>query len=1025
MPIRIYDIAKKYSITAKEVIDLAKSNDELKQYLANKNLTPSSSLDKITANYLEDYLEKIKGITATSSPITGDQPTPNSGTPIKTINGDSLDNSGTSVGTIESPNTTAVEEPPQLGVGITEQQKQNQTDDKAIAVTITNDIKNTGDVITEQPTTTTNVVEGPKVIEATQQESTTETISNSTIENISEIDLVKKEDSQLTPGLVGETQPTFADVAGNGDSHNVLNITPVTTQDKEQPLKEPAISPTSGATATAEIVEDQSVKTDTGTETVLEQQKQPASDTALQTELTKTEESTPVKSPESATANAISSQTTSSEPPKPSIGEKVGSIDLSKFNKPKEKQKNQKPIQQQQKKPQQLIQTKGEYVKQQGGKPQLQQKPHPQQPGKTQTLVQQPPKKDLTKPLHPQNQSQAVKFKDKSKPTPTIPKTPVLPPNAPQVMIKPPILVRDLAQALNKKPFQVIAELLKRRVMAKVNDIIDEKISEEVAATFGIKLVIEKRGTRPQPQKPDQIKPKETDDESKLKPRPPVVTIMGHVDHGKTTLLDAIRKSNVVATEAGGITQHIGAYTISFPHPYDKKKLQEITFLDTPGHAAFSAMRARGANVTDIVILVVAADDGVMPQTIEALNHAKEAKVPIIVAVNKCDHPNANPSRVRDQLSKQGLTPEEWGGDTVFVDISALKKQGVDQLLEFILLKADELNLRANPDCPAWGNVIESGLEPGGPTATLLVRRGTLKVGDFIVSGQFYGKVRALINDRNERLKEAKPSYAVKVLGLNGAPEPGSEFEAVKDIDTAREIAEKRIEELNQQGQIVAAKKITLESLLESIEASKNKVLKVVLKADTQGSVEAISAALKDIKSDKVSLEIIHSGVGAISESDVMLASAAKGVIIGFHTRLEHGVSDIAKKEGVQIKLYSIIYELIDEVKKAMAGLLEPIITEVVIGEASVKKVFELSKGGKVAGCMVTDGTITRGAKAKVLRGKNLIYDGIIGSLRHFQDEVNEVRVGMECGIRIDGFNDFKEGDVIQCYNLEKKLQSI
>jgi len=498
---------------------------------------------------------------------------------------------------------------------------------------------------------------------------------------------------------------------------------------------------------------------------------------------------------------------------------------------------------------------------------------------------------------------------------------------------------------------------------------------------------------------------------------------MGHVDHGKTTLLDVIRKSNVAAGEAGGITQHIGAYTISFPHPERKNELQQITFLDTPGHAAFSSMRARGANVTDIVVLVVAANDGVMPQTLEALNHAKAAKVPIIVAVNKIDHPNANSMKVRQQLQDKGLVPDDWGGDTIFVDVSALTKQGVDKLLEMILLQADLLELKANPDRRAKGNVIESGLEPGGPIATVLVRKGTLRVGDVIICGQYYGKARALINEEGKRLKEAAPSVAVKVLGLNGVPEAGLQFSAVDDERTARDLAGQREQETKALT-LEARSKVTLENLFATLDSQQSKVLKVVVKADTQGSVEAIVEAIKKIESDEVSLEVIHSAVGTITESDVALASASNAVILGFHTRVDSGVADKAKHEGVQIKLYAIIYELIDEVKEGMSGLLEPVIKEVVTGAAEVRQVFELSKGAPVAGSMVVSGRIVKG-KVRVRRRKEIIYEGLTQSLRRFQDEVNEVRAGMECGIRIEGFGDYQIGDFIECYTMEKIAQKL
>jgi translation initiation factor IF-2 len=516
----------------------------------------------------------------------------------------------------------------------------------------------------------------------------------------------------------------------------------------------------------------------------------------------------------------------------------------------------------------------------------------------------------------------------------------------------------------------------------------------------------------------------DTDDKPEdLASRPPVVTIMGHVDHGKTTLLDAIRKSNVAAGEAGGITQHIGAYTISIPHPERPKELQQITFLDTPGHAAFSAMRARGANVTDIVILVVAATDGVQPQTVEAIHHAQAAKVTIMVAVNKCDHPNANSMMVRQQLQEYGLVCEEWGGSTVFVDLSALTKKGIDRLLEMLVLQSEVMELKANYNRRAKGNVIESGLEPGGPTATVLVRKGTMRLSDIVLCGPFYGKARALINEEGKRLKEAGPSVAVKLLGLNGIPEAGLEFSVVENEKIARELVEQRAE-LARVSEKDLRPKITLENLFASLSPDSAKTLKVVVKADTQGSVEAIVDALKKIDSQKVSLEIIHSAVGTITESDVLLASASKAIILGFHTRVDSSAAEASRREGVQIKLYSIIYELIDEVKDAMAGLLEPISKEVVLGSAEVRQVFALSKGGNAAGCVVVMGRMVKG-RCQVSRRKDVIYEGIIQSLRRFQDEVHEVRSGLECGLRIEGFNDFQIGDVIECHTIEKVAQKL
>ena len=613
-----------------------------------------------------------------------------------------------------------------------------------------------------------------------------------------------------------------------------------------------------------------------------------------------------------------------------------------------------------------------------------------------------------------------------SKPAePVVPKI-FLPADAQVISIKPPIVVRELAEQLKQKPFKIIADLMEAGVFANVNQAIDEAVAQKVCAKYGVRFEVEKR-ERGGGVVHAVVKKVEVDVEDKpedLKPRAPVVTIMGHVDHGKTSLLDVIRKANVAAGESGGITQHIGAYTISFPHPERKREIAQVTFLDTPGHAAFSSMRARGANVTDIVVLVVAANDGVMPQTLEALSHAKAAKVPILVAVNKIDHPNANVLKVRQQLQDKGLVPDDWGGDTIFAEVSALTKQGVDKLIELILLQADLLELKANPSRLAKGNVIESGLEPGGPIATVLVRKGTLKVGQVILCGEHYGRVRALINEEGKRLKEAGPSVAVKVLGLNGVPEAGLEFSIVEDEKAARDLTEQRVHEARMLGQEAARSKVTLENLFATLQGQQGKTLKVVVKADTQGSVEAIVEALKKIEADKVSLDIIHSAVGTITESDVSLASASDAIILGFHTRVDSGVADKAKHEGVQIKLYAIIYELIDQVKEGMAGLLDPILKDVIVGSADVRKIFELSSGVPVAGCVVSSGRIAKG-KVRIRRRKEVIYEGITQSLRRFQDEVNEVRAGMECGIRIDGFSDLQVGDAIECYSVEKIAQKL
>lgn len=600
------------------------------------------------------------------------------------------------------------------------------------------------------------------------------------------------------------------------------------------------------------------------------------------------------------------------------------------------------------------------------------------------------------------------------------------PADGPLIALKPPIIVRDLAEAMKRKPFQLIADLMSLNVFANVNQSIEEPIARDICAKNGFRFRLERRERGAGLVKATTKKKVVLDSEDKevdLQLRAPVVTIMGHVDHGKTTLLDVIRHSNVTAGEAGGITQHIGAYTINVPHPENPKKLEQITFLDTPGHAAFSAMRARGANVTDIVILVVGADDGVMPQTMEALSHAQAAEVPIIVAVNKIDHPSANSTMARTQLQEKGVVCEEWGGETIFVDVSALKNTNVDKLLEMVLLQAEVLELKANPNRSAVGNVVESAMEAGGPTATLLVRKGTLKVGDIMVCGNYFGKARALIDHEGKRIKEAGPSSAVKVLGLNGVPEAGAEFNIVPNDREARNICEDRITKERDES-VARKRKMTLESLFSRTQADSDKTLKLIIKADTQGSVEAIVDSINKIESDKVQSEVVHSGVGSISESDATLASASDAVILGFHAKIDTGVGEVAKREGVQIKLYAIIYELIEEVKEAMAGLLDPLMKDVVTGQAEVRKIFELSKGGNVAGCAVTSGKLLRG-KMRVVRKGDLVYEGISHTLKRFKDEVNEVRSGMECGIRLDGFDDFKEGDIIECYTQEKVAQSL
>jgi translation initiation factor IF-2 len=692
-------------------------------------------------------------------------------------------------------------------------------------------------------------------------------------------------------------------------------------------------------------------------------------------------------------------------PPAPGLGDKVGFIQL----------------------PSRSFGRPGERGNDRGSKPST----PPPRPGQAQSPSRpgQPPPRNDGRPQFQQRgrdgRSLQPQPREQARPAAAAPQPKFAVPTGGEVIIiKPPIAVRELAERLKQKPFKIIADLMELGIFANVNQTIDEKNAGQLCAKYGFRFEVEKR------EKGAGVvaveKKVELDIEDKpetLKPRAPVVTIMGHVDHGKTSLLDVIRKANVVAGEAGGITQHIGAYTITVPHPERKKEMAQITFLDTPGHAAFSSMRARGADVTDIVVLVVAANDGVMPQTLEALAHAKAAKVPILVAVNKCDHPNANPLKVRQQLQDKGLVPDDWGGDTIFVECSALTKQGIDKLLEMILLQADLLELKANPDRLAKGNVIESGVAAGGSTATVLVRKGTLRLGNVILCGEYYGKVRALINEEGQRLKEAGPSVAVSVLGLNGVPDAGLEFSAVADEKAARAMAEERAfaaKSLDQQNK----SKVTLENLFEKLQDVQGKVLRVVIKADTQGSVEAIVEALKKIESDKISLEVLHSDVGTITENDVALASASKAIILGFHTRLDSTASEKAKHAGVQIKLYAIIYELIDQVKDSMAGLLDPDLKEVIVGSAEVRQIFELSKGTPVAGCMVSTGRILRG-KVRVRRRKEIVYEGILQSLRRFQDEVNEVRAGMECGLRIEGYTEFEIGDAIECYAVEKSAAKL
>ncbi|MDD5201310.1 MAG: translation initiation factor IF-2 [Terrimicrobiaceae bacterium] len=591
------------------------------------------------------------------------------------------------------------------------------------------------------------------------------------------------------------------------------------------------------------------------------------------------------------------------------------------------------------------------------------------------------------------------------------------------IHIKPPIIVKDLAAQLELKPFQLIKDLMELNIFAAINQAIEPDVAAKVCEKHGAIFERDKRktGEGVHTAKPVVVEPpkkKITEEKpTELQSRPPIITMMGHVDHGKTSLLDAIRKSRVAAGEAGGITQHIGAYSVN-------RGEGSITFLDTPGHAAFTAMRARGAGVTDIVVLVVAADDGLMPQTIEAINHAKAAKVTIMVAINKVDLPGANVDRVKGQLQEHGLTPEDWGGETICCEVSATKGIGIDNLLESMALQAEVLELKANPGDDARCTVIEAQVEAGrGPTATVIVNTGTLKVGQAFICGNYGGKVKQLIDDLGKPVKEAGPAMPVNVLGFSGLPHAGDELVVMESERDARTLSEERLA-AQRTDKLTSPQRARLENLFETLAAEQKKSLQIVLKADVQGSLEALSTALGEIKSKKITLEILHSAVGPITESDVLLASASNAVIIGFSVKVESSASQIAKREGVQIKLYSIIYELIDQIKEAMAGMLDPELRESIVGHAEVKQVFDLTKG-KVAGCMVSDGRIPRSARARVLRKRQPIYDGGLATLRRFQDEVKEVRAGLECGIRLGDFTEYEVGDIIEAYTLEKVAQTL
>jgi translation initiation factor IF-2 len=567
--------------------------------------------------------------------------------------------------------------------------------------------------------------------------------------------------------------------------------------------------------------------------------------------------------------------------------------------------------------------------------------------------------------------------------------------------------VKEFSELIGQKLPEVIKKFMELGIMTTINNPVEMDAAVLVADSFGVRVESVPIDTA------DEIV-EEVSDAGLLVPRPPVITIMGHVDHGKTSLLDAIRKTKVTETEAGGITQHIGAYMINL-------KGKNIVFLDTPGHEAFTAMRARGSKVTDIVVLVVAADDGVMPQTVEAINHAKAAGVPIVVAVNKIDKPEANVQKIKTELSERGIIPEDWGGQNIFSEVSAKKVIGIEELLEMILLQAEVLELKANPDKPARGTIIEAKLDRGrGPVATILVQSGTLRVGEAFVSGSAFGKVRALVDDLGKRIQEAGPSVPVEVIGFSEVPQAGDVLIVVEDEKKARQIALTRLQK-ERLAQIARARKLKLDEVYSKIKEGDIKELNIIIKADVQGSAEAIKAALEGIIHPEVKVKVIHVSVGGINESDVMLSAASNAIIIGFNVRPEMKAAQVAEKEGVDIRLYNIIYDAIEDVKKALEGLLEPTLKEKILGRAEVRSTFPISKIGTVAGSYVVDGVIQRNSDGlRVIRDNIVVYDGKISSLKRFKDDVKEVQSGYECGILIENFNDIKAGDILENYIIER-----
>ncbi len=578
-----------------------------------------------------------------------------------------------------------------------------------------------------------------------------------------------------------------------------------------------------------------------------------------------------------------------------------------------------------------------------------------------------------------------------------------------EIQIADSISVKELAEKINKPSSAVIMQLMKFGVMASANQEIDFETAEKVCENFDI--IVEKA------EEIDLLEEafrEEVDDEADLEERPPVVVVMGHVDHGKTSLLDSIRHSHVTAKEAGGITQHIGAYTVSING-------KPITFLDTPGHEAFTAMRMRGAQVTDIAILVVAADDGVMPQTIEAINHAKAAGVEIIVAINKIDKPGANPERVKQELVEYGLVSEDWGGDTICVPVSAVSKEGIDSLLEMIILVAEMKELKANPNKRARGNIIEAQLDKGrGAVATVLVQSGTLNVGDPIVAGSSYGRIRAMMNDKGQKVKKAGPSMPVEILGLNEVPMAGDMFYVAENEKKARQVAESVIAKSREELIKETPQKVSLDDLFNQIQSGNVKELNIVIKADVQGSVEAVKQSLEKLSNDEVRIRTIHGGVGAVTESDVMLASASNAIIIGFNVRPEASAKNVAEDQKVDIRLYRVIYNAIEDITAAMKGMLDPVYEEKIVGHAEIRQIFKASGVGTIGGSYVTDGKFVRNAKVRIIRDGIVVYDGELATLRRFKDDVKEVNAGYECGLLFNKFNDIKEGDIVEAFVMEE-----